>query len=320
MSRGETAARRLSLCLVLLIAVALALCATPALAKKKHKKRVQPIHLGPVVTATAQSPSVSTGEASAAASCPGGLQAVGGGFSSPVGPGNAIVVHDSYLSSPTSWTVTGHSVGGSGAVTAEVYCRNTSRAPVTDVAATVPVSGVSGAVGTAAPTCPGSSRLIGGGFQSTTGINSGDFLTIKTNMATSASTWTVDGLNLESSTSFTLTGHAYCMSGINPPTILSGSQSVAAVQYTTVDASTGACPVHATPKKPKKGKKRKKRRAAPAQLLSAGGFSTPPATGATPRPIVGSSRIGTGGGWSGSAINATNGTGTMTLSIQGICV
>jgi hypothetical protein len=303
---------------VLVAATALVLAPASALAKKKHKKK--PINLGPVVSVTATGNEVSSSaqESTATATCPAGLQAVGGGFTAPPGPGNAIVVHESYMSSPTSWTVSGHHEGGTGAVTSTVNCRNTSRAPVGDVGSTIDVTGI-GALGTAAPTCPGTSQAIAGGFQSPVGPGN-DVLIPKTSLATSANTWTVTALNLESGGTFSLTAHTYCMNGIRAPTVVTKENSTAAVQYTTVTAETQACPVLPPPKKKKTKKGKKKRKKVIQPLLSAGGFSSPVTPGATPVGVIGVSQIGTSAGWFSSAINATNGTGTLSLTTQGICV
>ncbi len=299
-------------CLIFALAVA------PADAKKKHKKK--PIDLGRVATVTVPSNVTNADgqEATATATCPAGLNAVSGGFTSPLTPGSAVPVHDSYMSSPTTWTVSGRNFVGRGGVSATVYCRKTTRAPVTDVASSVLVPGVDAAVGTAAPTCPGASRAISGGFQSTTGTNAGDMLFPKSSLLTSVNTWTVTSINVESTQSFTLTGHAYCMSRIRPPKTLSATVSVPAVQNTSTEASTPVCPA---PKKAKKKKGKKKRKKQPAQLLSAGGFSTPLTTLANPpQAAVGASVLGTSGGWFGSVTNATNGVGTLSLTTQGVCV
>jgi hypothetical protein len=287
-----------------------------ALAKKKHKHK--PLSLGPVATASAIALGSSPGQmVSATATCPAGTQAMGGGFSSPLSSIAAILVHDSYMSSPTTWTVNSTDVGGSGGIIAEVYCRTPSRpTPVSDVAATIPI-GTSPASATTPATCPGGSQLIGGGFQITQGTST-NFVFPKTNMATSANTWTVSAQSLSSS-SQTVTAHAYCLSGIAPPTLLTATNSAAAVQFTNVRATTPTCPVPAKPKK-KKGKKKRKKKVA--QLLSAGGFSTSSASASNPpNGVIGVSLIDkASGGWVAQVTNATNGVGTLSLSVQGVCV
>jgi hypothetical protein len=108
------------------------LCAAPALAKK-HKK---PKGLGPVVTATAVGPTIAApGISSASASCPSGLQAVGGGFSASFDATNRLVVTESYRSSVNTWHVSAFVGSGSGAATAYAYCRRNNKV-ITDATAT----------------------------------------------------------------------------------------------------------------------------------------------------------------------------------------
>ena len=295
----------------LALAAALLLVPGSALAKKKHKK---PVKLGPVVTGTATGATASVGSpvSTATAACPPGKQAVGGGFSAPVVPGSAVLVHDSYLSALGSWTVTGQVADGSGAVTAYVYCRNSAVALIADVSNSTSLH-FSGDNQTVTSTCPAGTRLIGGGFQGTVPAANDAVIVPEVNQATSPSTWTATGVQNQDGT-LTLTAHAYCMTRIAAPLIVTQTSSGTVAQFGPLSAATPACPVA---KKPKKGKKKRKKK--PARLLSAGGFATSLSTGSSPIMVFGQAQIA-GGGWLASAVDATSTTGPATITSQGICV
>jgi hypothetical protein len=289
----------------------LVLAPASGLAKKKHKKAVK---LGPVVTATANgaTASVSSPVSTATAACPPGKQAIGGGFSAPVVAGSALVVHDSYLSAWGSWTVTGQVADGSGAVTAYVYCRNSSVAPIADVSNSTSLH-FSGDNQSVTSTCPAGTRLIGGGFQGTVPAANDAVIAPQVNQATSPSAWTVTGVQNQDGT-LTMTAHAYCMTRIASPLIVTQTSSGTVAQFGPLSATTPACPVA---KKQKKGKKKRKKK--PARLLSAGGFATSLYTGSSPLMVFGQARIDNGGCFAG-AVDATNATGPATITSQGICV
>jgi hypothetical protein len=303
--------RSLLIALCLLVALPVA----PALAKKKHKKK--PVKLGPVVTVTATgNTAAARGQASTAtATCPGGKQVVGGGFSAPLAEGAAVVVHSSYRSSASAWTVEGLNENGSGAVTAYAYCRNASP-PVSDVSTSATLS-ATGETKTLTPACPSGTSLIGGGFQSTT---PGDAVVFpQQNIALSPQTWTVTGVENQDG-AITLTAHAYCLPKIRAPALVAGTGSGSGGGFAGASATTvPSCPA---PKKPKKGKKgKKKRKKKPAQLLSAGGFAASPINGLTTAPVMvfGESRV-EGSSWLSSAVNAVESPGSFTLTSQGFCV
>jgi hypothetical protein len=154
--------------LVALVAAAVILLLPgSALAKKKHKK---PKGLGPVVTVTANGPTVTTPATSTAeATCPSGLQAVGGGFSAPFNGDTAnLVVTESYRSSPTTWRVTALAGDGTGAATAFAYCRRNNRV-VTDATATATTPSGTAQSAEAQALCPAGVAAISGGFQITIG-------------------------------------------------------------------------------------------------------------------------------------------------------
>jgi len=299
--------------LAALTAVALLVLApASALGKKKHKKAVK---LGPVVTVTATGATASDSSpaTTASATCPTGKLAIGGGFSAPVVQGSAVVVHDSYLSAPGSWTVTGQVADGSGAVTAYAYCRNASAGPVADVSNSTSLH-FSGDNQTVASTCPAGTRLVGGGFQGTVPAANDAVIAPQVNQATSPDTWTVTGVQNQDGT-LTLTAHAYCMTKFAAPSIVTQTSSGTVAQFGLLSAATPACPVAKKPKK--KGKKKRRRR--PARLLSAGGFATSLYTGSSPLMVFGQAQIANGG-WFASAVDATNATGSATITSQGICV
>jgi len=292
----------LALCAVLALAV------TPAEAKKKHKKP----SLGPVVTATAVGNTASgPGSISiATAFCPIGLQAVGGGYSAPFVTNSRVAVLDSFRG-PTSWTVDGIVNAFPGAVTSFVYCRRNIRT-ITDLAGRAPVPGTNGANATASASCPPGTQLIGGGFESTHGPDPLEFLIATTDMSVTPGAWSVTAFNNGHTTAQTLTAHAYCMSGIRAPRILSSSVSPAVAPLGSATATTAACP------KAKKTKKKHKKK--PARRLSAGGFSTPPPTSTSnPIPLFTDTHID-GSGWLATAVDAGGPGGTLPVTSQGFCV
>ncbi len=303
---------------VVLIALCLlvALPVAPALAKKKHKKK--PVKLGPVVTATASGNTAAAKgqESSATATCPAGKQAVGGGFSSPLVSGSAVVVHSSFRSSPTSWTVEGQDANGSGAITAYAYCRNASAGPIADVTQSETLSS-DGETRTLTSTCPSGTQLIGGGFQSSVKPDAVVFPQV--NLATSRSTWTVTGVD-NGGGPITLTAHAYCLAKTPAPVLVTGT-GPASVSDTFASASaiTPGCP--APPKLKRKSRKGKKKKKKPVRRLSAGGFSVSPVNGAPGAPVMvfGDSRI-EGAGWLAKAVNALDASGSVTVTSQGICL
>jgi hypothetical protein len=291
--------------------VLLALAPASAIAKKKHKK---PVRLGPVVTVTATGATASEGSpvTTATATCPGGKQAVGGGFSAPLAAGSAVIVHDSYVSAQGSWTVTGQVADGSGAVSAYAYCRKVPL-PILDVSRSIPLH-FSGDNETVASTCPAGTRLIGGGFQGTVPAANDAVIAPQVNQATSPDTWTVTGVQNQDGT-LTLTSHAYCVAKIAAPLILTQTSTATVAQFGSLSAATPACPAAKKPKK--KGKRKRKRK--PARVLSAGGFATSVFTGSSPLMIVGESQIANGQ-WSTSAVDAADITAPATITSQGICV
>ena len=282
----------------------LALSATPALAKKKHKKK----GLGPVVTATATGNVVNTpgGVSTATATCPNGKQAVGGGYSTPPLDGNnAIFVLSSIRSSQRGWTVSALVDEGAGSVTAFAYCRNKSK-PISDVASTGTVPSGGGAQGAASATCPPGSRLVSGGFDITHGPANSAFAVAVSSQTTTPGVWSVVAVN-NTNGAHVFTTHAYCMTGIAAPKVVNASTSATGPALTPVSVSSPTCP------KPKKRKGKKKK---PAQLLTAGGFAS---QASPPIAIFSESRINSNV-WLNSGSNVTGPTGTVPASSQGICV
>jgi hypothetical protein len=289
----------------------LMLMAQPALAKKKHKK---PVLQGPVVTvaATGNTASDFDEDSTAVVRCPAGTVVLGGGFSTPYSAENALGVFNSYRSGTDSWTVDAARFRGSGAATAFAYCRKSARS-IIDIpgTGTIPDGELSG---TASATCPAGAHLIGGGFQSSRApaFSLGYPLT---NMSSAPETWSlVDQNSSGASGARTITAHAYCLTGIRPPTFLSATSSPLLAENAAGSITSPACPV---PKKPKakKGKKRKKK---PRRLLSGGGYAGPLTTTA-PYPIFSENRIA-GTGWLATVVNGSGPTGTLPITSQAICV
>lgn len=302
----------IALCMVV------ALPAAPALAKKKHKKT--PVKLGPVVTASAPGNITSSNgdESVAVATCPPGKQVIGGGFSAAISvSGSNLLVHDSYRSSPQTWTVAARDASGllfGGGVTAFVFCRNQTKSPIAD--ATQSVTLTSGGVpGTASASCPAGQQLVAGGFQSTVGPASNDVAIIRQNAPVPGG-WSAIAAN-NTDQPQTLTAHAYCLARIRAPTILTASNSQTLNPNGTIRAVTSTCP---SPPKPKKGKKKKKskKKKRPAHVLSAGGFSGPLQIESGPVVLWSASQISTAA-WRIAATNV-NDRGSVAVSSYAVCV
>ncbi len=302
----------ISFCLLLVLPAA------PALAKKKHKK---PKGLGPVVTATAVGPTIAApGISPASATCPSGLQAVGGGYSAPFDGTNRLVVTESYRSSVDTWHVSAFVGSGAGAATAYAYCRRNNKV-ITDATATGTVPSGFGQNGSAQALCAPGAVALSGGFQITTGPGS-SATTVPVESIGGGPVaggvppvgyWTVVAQN-NAAGAQTITAHVYCATGLKLPAFRQdqGSAVVPALGSLT---QTSACP--SVPKPKKKGKKKKKKK--PAQLLSAGAFYSPFIPGSsTVFPVHTDSRI-VGSGFIDRAVNGGSGTGTLTVQSQAMC-
>jgi hypothetical protein len=299
----------------MVLAAAMALSQASAAAGKKGKK---PARLGPVVTATATGPvaTVPATTSAATATCPPGLEAVGGGFSAPFNSAAALVVNESHRSAPDSWRVSATLVTGAGAATAYAYCRRNALR-VTDVsqAATLP-SGPGQSILVEAD-CPPRTVAIGGGFRMTSGPEPGHLPIPEASIGGSRAAgkappldyWYVLAQN-SSTGAQTVTAHAYCATGIKPPAVRQ-DQASGTVPLLGSLTATSACP--AAPKAKKSGKRKRK---APKRRLSAGGFSSPFFPGVL--PVHAESRI-VGDGFIDTAVNGGSVTGPMTVQSQAIC-
>jgi hypothetical protein len=286
-------------CLVLLVP------AEAGAAKKKPKAS-----LGPVSTVSAVGPVAAPGFVSTAtATCPAGTKAIGGGYLAPFGSGASMVVTRSFRSGERSWTAGGISVSGSAATTVEAYCRKT-KLVVADVTSAVTLPAVAAATAATAATCPSGWKLVSGGFQGTYTGNGTAFAFPLTSLSASAGVWSVVGINTSASNAQQIVAHAYCVSGIRQPKVLSAvATRILAPAGSPGSATSPKCP---KPKKPKKGKKKPPRR-----RVSGGGFSvpTPPAT---PIPAVTDSRI-SGGAWLTAAAAVSGAAGPVPITSQAIC-
>jgi hypothetical protein len=293
------------------------LTASPALAKKKHKK---PKGLGPVVTATAVGPTIAApGISPASASCPSGLQAVGGGFSASFDATNKLVVTESYRSSVNTWHVSAFVGSGSGAATAYAYCRRNNKV-ITDATATGTVPSGFGQNGSARALCAPGAVALSGGFQITSGPGASSIAVPMESIGGGpvpggvppVGTWTVIAQNNDSPAQ-TITAHVYCTTGLKLPAFRQDQGSAVVPQLGSL-TQTSSCPP--VPKPKKKGKKKKKKSP---QLLSAGAFYSPFIPGSsTVFPVHTDSRI-VGTGFIDRAVNGGSGIGTMTVQSQAMC-
>lgn len=302
----------ISFCLLLVLPAA------PSLAKKKHKK---PQGLGPVVSATSTGPVVTTGTSTASATCPAGLQAVGGGFSAPYDGTNFILVTQSYRSAPDAWQVTGLNEGGSGAATAYAYCRRATK-PITEGTGTATIPSGFGHSAQAEADCPPGVAAISGGFQITNGSAPGQSGIPEWSIGggpvaggtPAVGNWMVAAQNAASGAE-TITAHVYCMAGIKVP-VFQQVQSSAIVPLLGSLTETAGCP---PAPKVKKTKSKKKRRKKPAASLSAGAFYSPFTPGGTMVvPVHIESRIVVSG-FVDRVLNAGTQTGTLTAQSQAMC-
>jgi hypothetical protein len=284
-----------------------ALVLTPAAAEaKKHKKQ----GLGPVMTVSAVGNNSAANPdrvSIATVNCPTGTTPVGGGFSTPIFPHSVMVAFQSYRSGPQTWSVAAIGPPEPGAVTATAYCRKTPR-PVAEVTASVTLAD-SGDVASTSATCPVGTHLISGGFQSQILGPSGAAIPV-TNLSSAPETWQVTAFNNLSGAK-QMTVHAYCLSGIPTPKLVSLTNTPPLPLAGTASTFSPSCP---KAKKPKKGKRKK-----PKRILSAGGFSSP--QGNPPSPPLGiytESHI-VGRAWLATAINVTGPTAPLPITSQGIC-
>ena len=277
----------------ILACLALGLSTSPALAKKKGKKK----GLGPVVTRTATSAPLSPANpiASATATCPKGKRAVGGGFTGSFTMAGGIAVFASLRAGETSWTSTAMDLNGPPVpVTTHVYCRRVQKA-ILDVKAPAQTPPGSTAAATATSSCPGGRfRLIGGGFESDATYPN-QFAIPYASMAIGRS-WTYSAANNTASQNI-LTSHAYCAKGVTKTALVEGVTTQAAPFGGLVTASSTFC--------------RKKRR------LSAGGFAITPPSNTGPIMLLTDHRIN-GVSWLTTAFNGGN-AGATSLTAKGIC-
>jgi hypothetical protein len=299
---------------VVIACAALALSASPALAKKKGKKKPT---FGPVVTVSVTGNVASTAgsESTATAPCPLGTKAVGGGFSvTPPTMTDAMLVDRSMRGPGESWTVRGNRLAGSGAATALAYCRATKKT-ILDVPASASVAPAGGAMGVATATCPGGSRLIGGGFESTKGPGNTAVTGPQTSLSQSPGSWTLISVN-NTSAAQTVTAHAYCVAGIPAPVLLNTTTPGTVPNYASATATTSACPAPAKKKGKAKSAKKKRKKKPVRKRLSGGGFASVNGATAAPVPFFHQSQLSSG--WHVAATNVGT-AGSMPVTSQAIC-
>jgi hypothetical protein len=285
----------------------LALCASPAIAKKKGKKKVK---LGPVVTVTATSPATSTtGErVVATATCPPGKKAFGGGFATTPSNQSLLFPDESHRGAPNSWIAGGSYFGIAGpgspplSITSIVHCRKLKKAPA-EVAISVPVIAQTNTTpATAIARCQGKKqRLISGGFFYTPDANGNIHQALVYENEPVGKDWHASVQNSGTSPARTLTGYAYCAKGLKKaPKITSGTTAFTVpAALSQISATSPPCPAKTR--------------------LSAGGFVSPfPATAPmTARPLYYESQA-VGGGWRASALAGFGG-GPLSITALGIC-
>jgi hypothetical protein len=229
---------------VALLLLPLLLGVATANAKKKHKKPKSP----PVTAVSApRSTSGDNQQATATATCPSGLIAVGGGFQSPPvldagAPTDLNLVYESRRAGDGAWQVSAvredeGSPGPDLPVTAIVDCRSTKLAAkkpaghkattskkkkkkklrIIEATASAVAAGEDGAQASAPATCPGKTKALGGGFSSAPtpiSLSPGSaFPYIWSNYRTTPTTWFAALSNVGSVTR-TLTTYAYCATGL----------------------------------------------------------------------------------------------------------
>jgi hypothetical protein len=237
---------------------ALAVAAAPAMAAKKA-----PPKLGKVktVAASAASDGAQT-PLTVTATCPSGKKAVGGGWTTPpVATPNAIFVYQAHRGAGESWTVTARTGLNTGTqLTTYVYCRKVKKA-ITEVTSTSATPAVGGGEATATAQCPGSRKLIAGGFSATKGNLPGD-VAYPLAAYPSGLAWIYTAHN-NVSESIPITSYAYCAKGIKNPAIRTQSATQTVPTNGALQVSTPNCPK----KKPR---------------LGAGGFQNRTTSGAIP--------------------------------------
>jgi hypothetical protein len=283
-----------------------------AVAKKKPKK---PMKLGPVVTATATGPVVTTPAASsdATAICPSGLQAVGGGYSAPFTSTGAVVVTQNYRSSRNAWHVSGVLVSGTGVATAYAYCRRKTL-PVTDVAQSATLAGGPGETQLAQARCAPHAVAISGGFQTTSGPQPAHLPIPELSNGGNpvpggpqTGSWTLIAQNSNTGEQ-TITAHVYCATRIKAPA-MSRNPAVATVPFLGQLSQIATCPPSPKPR----GKKKQ-----PKRLLSAGGFTSSIPIGTGVLPVHTESRI-VGNDFIDTVVNGGSAAGAMAIESQAIC-
>jgi hypothetical protein len=311
------------------ILVPVLLGAASAEAKKKGKKPKSP----PVtVVSNPQSTSGDNQQVTATATCPSGLIAVGGGFTSPPvvdkgAPTDINLVYESRRAGDNAWQVSAvrEDTGATGPdlpLTATVDCRSTKltskkhagkkaaaakkkkkkKLRIIEASASAVAAGQDGAQASAPATCPGKTKALGGGFSSSPTPTAADpreaFPYIWSNHRITPTSWSAALSNVGTVTR-TITSYAYCAAGLKiaettADVPLPASQSTpTGATVTTAIATSPRCP---------KGK-----------ALLGGGFNNTPATkGGAIALLTGSSAAN--GSWQLGTLNLFTVPGTISSS------
>jgi hypothetical protein len=180
-------------------------------AKKKKKRKLTVTEASSSSTALGSSGSQGT----ATATCPGGTQALGGGFSSSPSPSLSDPLAypffwGDYRNSPTTWLAAMSNVGTTPrTVTSYAYCAAGLKIAETSADVTLPGSESSASSATAVtPGCSKGRALLGGGFNNPP-ISMGSAIAILTGSSSVNGTWQVGAFNF-STHAGTLGSRGYC--------------------------------------------------------------------------------------------------------------
>ena len=281
---------------IALMVAAIAAIAVPS--ASAAKKRPKPVRVPLAVTTATGSASVSApdtppkvAELSAIATCPSGTVAIGGGFvgsvvSEPANESRFPAVTESVRVGETQWLTRAGVAFGSAAtssqdLTTEVYCMP-RKGTIADVVTQNNIGANTTDSANFSAACPGSSRLLSGGFSGASSASPPTFV-FATESAPAGNAWSVHMSRVGDATPTQVVGHAYCytppkakkkkkkstrasvakkrkrrrITGPSPLSVIPAAGSLGTTVFSTASLTTGPC-------------------AGPLRPVS-GGFSAPPA-------------------------------------------